>query len=105
LRAVPWGNNAYYTDISINCVALIKYSVVYLFLLSQLIYSSTSTQGAQPDTSNGGLNESDKIGVGVGVSFGVVAVIGVIVAFFAWKYPTTAKRTKDDVVGRFRQVL
>jgi len=45
-----------------------------------------------------GLGPSDIIGIAVGVPSGVLAMIGVIIAFLAWRYPDKFKKTKDSLI-------
>ncbi|KAI1345608.1 hypothetical protein F5Y01DRAFT_300043 [Xylaria sp. FL0043] len=48
-------------------------------------------------TSPAGLDTSDIIGVAVGVTSGVIALVGVLVAFVAWRYPDKFRKTKDNL--------
>jgi hypothetical protein len=50
-------------------------------------------------TSSEGLSRSDIIGIAVGVPSGVIALIGVIIAFLAWRYPDKFKKSRDKLLS------
>jgi hypothetical protein len=61
---------------------------------------SSNTSNPSASQGSGGLATSDIIGIAIGVPSAVLASISAIIAFMAWKYPTTAVGELGNSIGK-----
>ncbi|KAI0102448.1 hypothetical protein GGR51DRAFT_527424 [Nemania sp. FL0031] len=56
--------------------------------------SNSTTGNSSPSE---GLDTSDIVGIAVGVASGVIALVGVLVAYMAWRYPNKFRWAKGKL--------